>query len=231
MSQVILLLPIIVPALFWAGYHYYKDRHLPEPVGRLLAATLLGALAAGLSRVLYLGLGEVGLRYDAYVLAQTDTMALLAYALLAIGPIEELAKMLPFVLVVRHFGTLDEPVDGIIYASFIALGYAAVENWHYLEYLTGSQALARGFASPVVHIVFASIWGHLITRAQLAGRRVLPAALGGLLIAAGLHGIYDFVVILEAHHSLPIAAIIIVAAWLWRLRLIRTMLERAAQDR
>ena len=29
------LLPVVLPILFWAAYHYYKDRHLPEPVGHL----------------------------------------------------------------------------------------------------------------------------------------------------------------------------------------------------
>lgn len=231
MHQLLLILPVVLPALFWAAYHYYKDRHLPEPVGKLVATLVLGMLAAALSYGAYLALGVVGLRYDAYALADADRHALLAYAMLAIGPIEELSKMLPFVLVVRHFRAFDEPLDGIIYASFIALGYAAVENLQYLEYLGPAEALARGFASPVVHIVFASIWGHFIARAQLAGRAVWPAALAGLLIAASLHGIYDFVVILNARSSLPVAAAIIVSLWIWRLALMRRMRQRASQDR
>ena len=36
MTQPLLFLPIILPALFWAAYHYHKDRHLPEPIGNLL---------------------------------------------------------------------------------------------------------------------------------------------------------------------------------------------------
>jgi len=62
----------------------------------------------------------------------------------------------------------DEPLDGIIYASFIALGYAAIENYYYLDFLTGLESAARGFAGPVIHILFASIWAHWITRAWLA---------------------------------------------------------------
>ena len=230
MHQILQLLPVVLPAAFWALYHYYKDRSLPEPVGNLVATLVLGMLSAALSLAAYVALGRVGLRYDAYALADTSGAALLIYALLAIGPIEELSKMLPFVLVVRRFKAFDERLDGIIYASFIALGYAAVENLQYLEYLNSAEALARGFASPVVHIVFASIWGYFIARAQLAGRPVWPAALAGLGLAAALHGIYDYVVILNARNSLPGAAAIIVCLWIWRLALMRRMRARDSQD-
>lgn len=231
MEQLLLVAPIAVPVLFWAVYHYYTDRHLPEPLGHLLLAFGLGLVAVFLSSALYAGLGVVGLRHDAGHLADTSTWALLAYALLAIGPVEELAKLLPFVLVVLRFRELDEPMDGIIYASFIGLGYAALENWQYLEYLTKTEALARGFASPVIHILFASIWGHWIARAHLAGRTIWPAALASFALAALLHGLYDFLVILNAGYALPAAALGIVYLWWWRLRLLRALQRGTPQER
>ncbi len=129
MQQGLLIVPVILPVFFWAVYHYHKDRHLPEPVGHLLMAFLFGVLAAGISQSLYLSLEPLGLRYDAGFLAETNTLGLLAYALLVIGPVEELSKLLLFVLIVIRFKEFDEPLDGIIYASFIGLGYAAIENW------------------------------------------------------------------------------------------------------
>ena len=132
MQQVLLILPVVAPVLFWAAYHYHKDRHLPEPPGNLLLCLALGFVAAAISKGFYLALDPVGLRFDAVGLAEDRPVALLIYALLAIGPIEELAKMLPFLVVVLRFRAFDEPLDGIIYASFISLGYAAVENYHYL---------------------------------------------------------------------------------------------------
>jgi len=229
MRSLVLLLPVVLPALFWAGYHYYKDRHLPEPAGHLLLAIVLGLLAAGISRALYVALGWVSLRYDALALAESNTLGLFAYAMLAIGPIEEFAKMLPFILVVLRFPELDEPIDGIIYASFIALGYAAVENVMYLEYLTPGQAMARGFAGPVVHILFASIWGFTIGCARLRGRPLAAGVLRGFLLAAGLHGLYDFVVLQHHQNALPVAAAIIVAVWIWRLRLLQVLHDDAVR--
>ncbi len=231
MQQVLLVIPVILPIFFWAVYHYHKDRHLPEPVGHLLLTFGLGIVAAGISMALYRGIELLGLRFDAGYLADTNAWALLAYSLLVIGPIEEIAKLIPFIVVVLRFDELDEPMDGIIYASFIALGYAAMENWQYLEFLTTTEAVARGFASPLIHILFASIWGHWITQAHLAGRPIIGVTIASLAIAAGLHGLYDFVVIANPGNALPIAALGILGIWLWRLRLLRAMHRKASQDR
>jgi len=191
MQQTLLILPILVPVTFWAVYHYHKDRHLPEPLLNLAVCFILGLGSAGLSKLMYLGLEPLGLRYDAVALAAENRLGLLAFALLAIGPIEELAKMLPFVLIALRFKAFDEPLDGIIYASFIALGYAAAENVYYAEFLTPLEVAARGFASPVVHMLFASIWAHWITQAWLTGKSLgLPTALG-FLLSALLHGAND----------------------------------------
>jgi len=230
MQQGLLLAPVILPVIFWAAYHYHKDRHLPEPVGHLVLALLFGVLAAGVSQSLYIALEPLGLRYDAGYLAETNTLGLLAYAVLAIGPIEEFSKLLFFILIVVRFEEFDEPLDGIIYASFIGLGYAAIENWQYLEYLTLTEALARGFASPVVHIVFASIWGYWIGRAWQRGESLLRAALIGFLVAAVLHGIYDFIVLQQPYSALPCAALLIVAIWIWRLYAIRRLRGETVRD-
>jgi RsiW-degrading membrane proteinase PrsW (M82 family) len=228
MSRALLLLPVLLPVLFWAAYHYHKDRHLPEPVGRLALAFGLGLLSAGISKALYVALGWASLRYDALALAHGNLPGLFAYSMLAIGPVEELAKLLPFLLLLR-IPELDEPIDGIIYASFVALGYAAVENVMYLQYLTPTEAAARGFAGPVVHMLFASIWGYTIGCAHLRGQPLLPALLRGLVLAAGLHGLYDFIVLQQTLNALPMAALLILGGWIWRLRLLRGLHEQAVR--
>jgi RsiW-degrading membrane proteinase PrsW (M82 family) len=227
MSYLLQILPILLPILFWGYYHYHKDRHLPEPVAHLVLTFFLGMVAAAVSKGLYIALGWVSLRYDALLLADTSTIGLFAYSMLAIGPIEEFAKLLPFVLVVIRFSEFDEPIDGIIYASFIALGYASVENILYLQYLTPIEAAARGFASPVVHILFASIWGFTIGCAYLRDESLLLGIVKGFLMASICHGLYDFIVLQNSMIAPPIAALLIVAIWIWRLRLLQILHEEA----
>lgn len=223
MQYIAPLLPVILPALFWAAYHYYKDRHLPEPIGHLLLAFSMGIGSAYIATYMYTALGFVNLRYDAFLLAETNLPGLFAYAILAIGLIEELAKMIPFLLVVIHFKEFDEPIDGIVYASFIAMGFGAVENIQYIQSVVNTEAWARGFAGPVVHIVFSSIWGYYIGRAYLCGEFLGRTIVAALAFTAVLHGIYDFIVIALPAPVLPVAALLIAGIWLWRLRLIRDL--------
>lgn len=223
MQQTLLMLPIAVPVIFWAAYHYHKDRHLPEPPLNLILCFGLGVFAAGISKLLYVGLEPLGLRFDAVALAAENPMGLLAFALLAIGPIEELAKLLPFVLVVLRFKAFDEPLDGLTYASFIGLGYAAAENVLYLEYLTPLETAARGFASPVVHILFASIWAYWITTTWLKQKQIAVALVAGFVLSALLHGFYDFLVLLHPVSALPLAAVLIISIWVWRLILMHRL--------
>jgi RsiW-degrading membrane proteinase PrsW (M82 family) len=223
MQSSLLIVPIALLVLFWAWYHYYKDRHLPEPVSHLFMAFLLGGVAFGLGKLMYQGLELLDLRYDAFLLADSDRFGLFLYAILAIGPIEELAKLIPFLLVIRHFSEFDEPIDGIIYASFIALGFAAVENVLYLQFVSPGEALARGFAGPVVHIVFASIWGYYVGRACLERRRVLPTIIVAVGLTALLHGVYDYLVIAMPKFALPISALMVLGLWVWRIFLIRDL--------
>ena len=239
MFEGLIILPVVVPVIFWAAYHLHKDRHLPEPPGNLLLCFALGIAASFLSRGMYMSLDWFGLRFDALELAATDATALFAYSMLAIGPIEELAKFLPFVLIVLRFKAFDEPMDGIIYASFIGLGYAAAENVYYLQFLSPIESIARGFAAPVVHMLFASIWGHWIGMAHIEGRSILRCSIAGFIIAAALHGLYDFIVLLNPTHALPIAAALILGIWIWRLQLLHVLHldavnsnpERTAPDR
>lgn len=214
------VLPLIVPVVFWVGYHYHKDRHLPEPVPHLLLAFVLGVCSFFLGSIGYEILGVLNLRYDPYHLAETNLPGLIIFSVLAIGLIEELAKMLPFVLIIIHLKSFNEPIDGIIYASFIALGFAAVENFQYLQYASNAEAWARGIAGPVIHIVFASVWGYHIGRAVLRKNNPIPAILITLACTATLHGIYDTLVIAWPRSALPQAAFLIAALWMWRLQLI-----------
>lgn len=229
MEYFLAISPIVLPVIFWSAYHLHKDRHLPEPVANLALCFGLGLLSFYLGKAMYLALDLVGLRYDAFSLAESNRIGLFVYSVGVIGVIEELAKFIPFVLVVLRFRAFDEPVDGIIYASFIALGFATLENIQYLEFLTGPEALGRGFAGPLVHIMFASIWAYHLGRAHLFRRRRLTVGVGYLALTALLHGAYDFLVIAMPLSALPVAALIILTIWLWRMHLIRDLHRTAGK--
>ena len=45
-----IIVPILLPVLFWAAYHYYKDRHQPEPIQNLILCFMLGLAASSLAK-------------------------------------------------------------------------------------------------------------------------------------------------------------------------------------
>lgn len=221
---------IIAPTLFWAAYHYYKDRHQPEPISNLLLSYGLGIAAGYLGIHAYAALEIIGLRYDAFELAENNRLGLFLYSIFIIGIIEELVKFIPFFLIGMRLHHFDETIDGIIYASFVALGFATYENFYYLSHLQGTELLARAIASPLVHVMFASIWGYTCSRAQMHKRPLLPAAVSGLALAAVAHGIYDFVAIGLPEWAHIIPPLIILSIWIWRMRLIRHLNKRHLDD-
>lgn len=212
---------IAVAALLWAAYVDHQDRHQPEPWGHLLLAFLLGGVSGYLGLLGYGLLETWGLRFDAYQLARQDRLDLLIYSILGVGLIEELAKFLPFIIVLARLKAFDEAIDGLVYASFLALGFATFENFFYLPELDVIEATGRAVASPLVHVMFASIWGSAVGRAIVLGRPVLPAALSGLALAVLAHGLYDYVAIGVPELQSAVPPAIIGVIWLWRLERIR----------
>ena len=205
---------IVAPTVFWLFYHRYKDRFRPEPLVDLGLAFLLGIGAGFLAALPEVDVATPTLFHE------------LAYMLLVGGLLEESAKMIPFLAVCRRFRSFDEPIDGIIYASLVAMGFACYENLQYRQWLTEGEMLARSIASPLTHCMWASIWGYAIGRAKIAGSGVARPALISLGIAAIAHGLYNFVLEGLSDYVRPLAAGIVLLIWIWRIRLI----ERLHQD-
>jgi RsiW-degrading membrane proteinase PrsW (M82 family) len=212
---------LVVPCFFWGAYHYYKDRHKPEPILMLVLAVVLGYLSAYIGLIMYGLLQAAGLNHDPVSLAEQSLVGLFWYTILVIGPVEEFAKFLPFALILARTRHFDEELDGIIYAAFIALGFALHENRYYLSVLDGGTAVARSLVSPIIHALFASIWGYAY---GFSGRYKLPSSvviLLGLLLSMFLHGLYDFYAFAISFYGALCPPFIVLMIWIWRMRTIQ----------
>jgi len=198
-------------ALFWLQYFDLKDRLQPEPRRLLIAAYGLGFVAAGMGLALYRLAAAVGLpEYPG-----PSTRSILLYTLLLVGPIEEGAKFLVARVTVFRWKHFDEPIDGLIYASAVAIGFASLESLLYASHTGGSELLARTLTSPLTHSLFAAPWGLGLAQARLAARsrtsRILWQLLP-LLASMLLHGLYDFVLL--AYDASLLAAGLALVLWL-----------------
>ena len=216
---------ILTPAIFWMAYFYFKDRLQPEPFLKTGTAYLLG-IGSALVVVQFLRvLPFVGLPDDPSLLMEGQRWGYLFYSICVTGLIEEFFKFLPFLAFVLNFRAFDEKIDGIIYASMIALGFASYENIQYLSYMEGPELLGRAFASPLTHTIFSSIWGYSVGTARLKMRSLLRPSIIGIGLAALFHGMFNF---LTTSSVLRIgSSLLILVIWIWRIRLMERLSRNA----
>jgi len=221
MSIGLALALIFAPAAFWIGYAYYHDRVRPEPLVLTAFSYFLGFLSGWLCLHAYdILLPALGIPADPERL-QGLNLGFLAYCIVVVGVVEETFKFLPFWAAVTRFSDFNEEMDGIFYASACALGFASYENLFYLPALSGFALYGRAIASPLSHTVFASIWGHTVGKAVIRKRRLWPSILGGLGLAALLHGLFDFLTFTPLLRFF--SALLILVVWLWRIRTVERL--------
>ena len=142
----IYLAAAIVPAVILMNYVYKQDKRDKEPIGLLGMCLLMGICAALLSIA-----GE-GAGMYALNLAQIDQTTPLYIMVLAFGVVavvEEGAKLLFLYLKTWKNPNFDYKFDGIIYAVFVSLGFAAFENIKYVfSYGLPWRCPARSSPSP-----------------------------------------------------------------------------------
>ncbi len=175
----------VAPGIVWLWVFRRKDDHEPEPLGALLGAFVLGGAGVGL--VLLVRPLIDGASFEtAWGAAIFDSFAITA-------PIEESAKLLGVLVCARVWGELDEPLDGVIYAIAVGLGFASAENLFFAASgSTPALLLQRGVTATLGHVAFTGSLGYFLGHAWFArgGARIAWGA-GGLTSAVLLHGLYD----------------------------------------
>ena len=182
----------LLPAIVLLRYIYRHDTVEKEPPGLLLQLLGLGvvsALCAGVIEALAQTVLDrlVDPASPAYVV-------ILAFLVVALA--EEGMKL--FFLRRR---TWREPAfnyrfDGIVYAVFVSLGFAAFENVQYVLRYGLSVALPRAVLAVPGHMSFAVVMGVFYSRARFCENRgdergCRHALWSGYLAAVSLHGFYD----------------------------------------
>jgi RsiW-degrading membrane proteinase PrsW (M82 family) len=206
---------IIAPALVWILYFYHKDRFQPEPWRNLGFTYLLGLMAAFACVHIFKLLPYLGIPEDPSAMMEAHGGSFLIYSIGITGIIEETFKFLPFLIVVLRLKEFDEKIDGIVYASVIALGFASYENARYLIYLEGFELFGRAIASPLTHTIFSSIWGYTVGIAHIRHKSIMAASIKGLVIAAFAHGLFNFFTTSTALRI--ISSLLILVIWIWRI--------------
>ena len=180
-----------LPVLLLLFYIYRKDNVSPEPPAQLVKAFFFGVGSIFVSLLFsttvfsFLGLD---FRTSKHVLGQ------FAEALFGAALPEESAKLLMLWLLLRKNTYYDEYFDGIVYAAFVGMGFAAFENVMYISE-AGENWLAVGFSRALFsipgHFSFAVAIGYFYSLVHFGQKKDTLSKICVLLVPVIAHWIYD----------------------------------------
>lgn len=193
-SNVILLSLAIFPVFVLGFYVYSKDKFEKEPLRMLIKAFLFGCLSVVPAIFMESALsasfeamggallpGAIKGFYNGYIVA---------------GCSEELCKLLLLSLAVWRSRYFDEYFDGIVYATFVSLGFAGLENIMYVfgqEDFTASIATGtmRAVLSVPGHFLFGVVMGYYFALAKFQPENRFGNLVKAFVFPMLLHGTFD----------------------------------------
>ena len=161
-------------------------------------------------------------------------------AIFVTGLSEEICKSVPLLAYLFWKRSNAEPTTALLIGVFSGLGFAAFENVNYgdravvrsLAYTLdgGASGLVTGVRSAMVnamlrsislvfcHGIWAGIVGHFVSSAVVLKRHVIASFLVGIVLAATLHGTYNWLMSIQATFGSLIAALSFMLFYTYVLR-------------
>ena len=182
----------LIPVIGLLIFIYFNDKKEKEPIWLLLllfgvgAASVVSAIVLELIGGLILG---AVFPTDSVIKGTLDAM-------LIVAPAEELGKFIVLRSITWKNKHFNYSYDAIVYAVFVSLGFAALEN---ITYVFGSgvgTAILRMFTAVPGHACFGVFMGFFYSKAKYASLTNKKGACAGftalaILIPTIVHGIYD----------------------------------------
>ena len=207
----------ILPVIILMVYIYHQDKYQKEPIKTLAKAFIGGMLAIALDILIV-----TGIQYLAGDSAITKTVFFSAF--LEAGIPEEFSKFLIFMLFIWRDKNFDEYFDGIVYATFIGLGFACVENIEYVFMFGFGTGVVRALLSVPGHFLFGVVMGYFLSMAKFHPEKRGTYLISGLLLAMIAHGLFDWLLMVSSALGAGLGSILyFVFLWgdfkLWKLGL------------
>lgn len=185
------LLPAALPAVLFAFLAIRADpRH--EPRWLVSTTFLLGAVfGVGALFVTARAASLTGLDVRVSSVGESGAIVFIFFVM---APIQEAAKAAAAwpALLSKH---IDEPFDGIVYATAASLGFAAIESASLLRtHSSGGIWVARALVGLPSHVFFSCLWGYALGRAKHRKMRapIFPAAFVAAIVARGLYAYFVY---------------------------------------
>ena len=197
-----LLIPVLglAPGILWLWLIYRGNKYRPEPRGLVIRTFLLGMVAIIPVEIVetslllpYIFTHIADLKNFSIASLNHLSFGEMAYlSFLVAGFTEELFKFLVVRISIYKSPYFDEPIDGLVYSSAAALGFASLENIGYLLSYGWQTALVRAPITTLAHVVFSGMWGYPLALKKLKRKNSTVFLWLGLVGAMAGHGLFDF---------------------------------------
>ena len=198
-----ILILAIAPPLLIAYYIYKKDKYDVEPRKLIVKSFLFGCLSIIPAIILEI------------IFNESLFSSLFIYVMVGIALIEEGLKYFFLKRYLFNKAEFNEPLDGIVYAVMISMGFATVENIAYVYGHQGQEiqvAILRMFTALPLHAVCGVIMGYYVGMAKFnANKKFLLVK--GLGLAVLIHGVYDYFLFLGEGTIFSIVALLIAISY------------------
>lgn len=198
----LIVLASILPGFLWLWYFHKHDRFEQEPISEIVKCLVYGAVAVVPAIVL-----EYPFRNVLQNPSSLWTRFLVSFFVIGLG--EELCKFLAVYLAVYGSSTLNEPVDGIMYAVTAAIGFSMIENIFYISAFGLAVAPLRAVFASLAHTSFTGLMGYFLGHGKFSPQPYQQMSLG-LGAAVFLHGLYDFILLGQIGSPFVVIALTIV---------------------
>ena len=218
------ILAAVVPALILMYYIYRKDKVEKEPGSLLFRLFICGAVSTAAAMVLEIAAEYLEVNVLTQVNAGAATFAIVDATM--VGIIEEACKFFFLKRVTWKNPNFNYTFDGIVYAVFVSLGFAALENILYVFQYGMSVALLRAVLSIPAHMSFSVYMGAYYGRAKLCEKRgnregKMLNLLAGYLTAVTLHAFFDGTLMVNSDMSMVLFFVFDIIMTITVFRMIR----------
>lgn len=187
-----LLALAVIPGVVIALLIYRLDKLEREPKKELIKATFMGVFSVILTLLISYIFGVSKLNYTDYNIFQ-----MFLFSFLAISLVEEFSKWISSCLFLRKNNNFNYLFDGVVYVTFVSLGFATVENILYTIQGGVFTGLLRAFTTVPAHAFFGMASGYYLSLAKSSkvkgdSKKSKQFLFLSLFIPFLLHGFYDF---------------------------------------
>lgn len=183
----LLILSSIFPVVVIMVYLYYRDKYEKEPI-----RVLMKAFGGGVLTIIPALFLAVVFQPGAQLFSNNAFLLSFYNAFLLAAVPEEVSKFLFLYLLIWHDKNFNEYFDGIIYAVFVSMGFALIENILYVIEGGYGVAIGRAILSVPAHALFGVIMGYYFAHAKFIPSQKAKYLFKGVLFAILAHGIYNF---------------------------------------